>query len=149
MPKKKVLVPENVLVTETVDASLPDAPKVVKTCEHVNKQFYGLSGRLEDLTCELTQGHKGDHYAKTMRKEPNPVVDNKGIVIQERYNEVEAEAYWGNMAETPVRDITEKPAAQLSLYQRDILATFLKKNPNVDEALGEARKSPLWNALSS
>lgn len=32
-------------------------------CGHINKQFVNIDGQLEDLKCELPDGHDGDHKA--------------------------------------------------------------------------------------
>lgn len=118
-------------------------------CGHVNKHYINTKGRLEDLTCDLPKGHAGDHHAVCVRKIPDPLTDNKGRVIEERYREEEADAYWGDVAGTPAKDITEKPMPQLSQFQKDLLAEVLKKNPtmSIESALQQAQESPLWKAV--
>jgi hypothetical protein len=50
-------------------------PKKIKdvllgTCGHINNQYYGLDGELEEISCELSTGHEGDHQADTQYVEP-------------------------------------------------------------------------------
>ena len=117
-------------------------------CGHINKQHYNVQGRLEDLACTLPKGHSGDHYARHLRKTPNHVYNEKGIVIQARYDEVEAETFWGDVAGTPASDIKEKEMKQLTGFQKDLLMTVMSKNPDmtVEDAIKQVRETPAWMA---
>lgn len=117
-------------------------------CGHVNKHFFNTHGKLEDLTCDLEKGHAGDHHAKCLINEPDPVTNEKGIVVQQRYREIEVEAFWNDMAGTPASEITAGEAVQLTGYQQDIVADILRRNPgmNAQDALKRARESEIWTA---
>lgn len=119
-------------------------------CGHVNKQHYNTKSRLEDLVCDLEKDHKGDHHAFYQKNVPDHETDDKGRVTKSKYTQEEAEAYWGDMAGTPAKDISEVAMPQLSQFQKDLLGEVLKKNPNLTatEALAVAKSSPTWNALS-
>ena len=120
------------------------------TCDHVNKQHYNTKGRLEDLKCDLEEGHKGDHHAFYEKNVPDHETNDKGQVTKSRYTQETAEAWWGDLAGTPAKEITERPMPQLSQYQKDLLGDVLRKNPHLsaEQALAEAKNSPTWNALS-
>jgi len=119
-------------------------------CGHVNKQHYNTKGRLEDLTCDLEKGHTGDHHAIYEKNVPDHETDDKGRVTKSRYAQEETEAYWGEMAGTPAKEISEAAVPQLSQFQKDLLGEVLKKSPNLtaEQALAVAKASPTWNALS-
>lgn len=65
----------------------PERAKESKKCGHVNKQSYGLDGKLDNLRCALEKGHSGDHFAKHEEL-------HEGV-------ELEAEAFWGDAAGEP------------------------------------------------
>lgn len=135
--------PENVVMGKEGFEAIP--------CGHVNKQHYNTKGRLEDLTCTLPKGHPGDHFATAMKNVPDHVYDMKGAAIQQKWNEVEAEVFWSDAAGTPAKDIKEKEIPQLSDFQKDLVASILKKNPDilVEEAIAQARNSPVWTAANA
>jgi hypothetical protein len=151
MPKK------NQVPVNTVDGVVEVDPENVvmgengfelKTCGHVNKQHYNVKGRLEDLPCDLLAGHAGDHHAAYQRNVPNHIYNNKGGVEKAQWDQVEAEAFWGNDAGTPAGDIKEKEAKQFTSFQRDLVQEILRKNPDLsaDEAYKQAKESPVWLA---
>ena len=119
-------------------------------CGHINKQHYNTKGRLEDLKCDLEKGHAGDHHAVYEKNTPDHETDDKGRVTKSRYAQEEAEAYWGELAGTPAKEISEAAVPQLSQFQKDLLGEVLKKSPNLttEQALVVAKASPTWNALS-
>lgn len=118
-------------------------------CGHINKHYVNHKGMLEDLRCDLPDGHSGDHHAIGRRKVSDPITDNKGRVVEERYHEEEVDAYWGDAAGVPAKEISEKPLPQLTQFQKDILSDVLKKNPEmkIEEAIEKAKESPIWSAV--
>jgi hypothetical protein len=125
------------------------AEETKEVCGHINKHYVNPKGRLEDLPCDLEKGHAGDHHAFCVHLVSDPLTNPKGQVIEERYREEQAEAWWSEAAGVPAKDITEAPMPQLSQYQKDILADILKRNPtmSVEVALKQAQESPLWKAV--
>lgn len=121
-----------------------------ETCQHINKQHYNAKGKLEDLQCDLPEGHKGDHHATYSRLIPDPLTDAKGIVIKEYYNEEEAEAFWGDAAGTPTSGIKPADIPQMTDYQKDLVMAVLKRDPTMqlEKAVEVAKTSGAWNALS-
>jgi hypothetical protein len=135
-------------VVTSVTPELPPDVYKVTPCNHVNKQHYNTDARLEDLACTLPKGHTGDHFAPYLRNVPDPITDLKGGVIQARYRQEEAEAWWSDAAGTPARDVKEGKIIQLSQFQKDIVAEILRKNPDMtaEAAIEQAKASPIWLA---
>lgn len=104
-----------------------------KTCSHVNKQHIGISDALEDLTCELEEGHSGDHEApyKTLKfvdgvKDPRKEYIVKGG--KEYLIETET-AYWNDGAGKTYFEYQDEMAEK-----RAALEEFKKHNPGMSEA---------------
>jgi hypothetical protein len=121
----------------------------MKTCGHINKQHYNAKGRLEDLKCDLEEGHKGDHHAIYEKNIPDYETDEKGRVTKAKYTQEPAEAYWNSDAGIPASEIKEMAAVQMSQWQKDILGDVLRKSPDlpIEQAIAQAKASPSWNAL--
>jgi len=160
MPKKKVQVKaaaQDVVVEvdeKATDAEILEAvkltpPKVTSfvACGHVNKQHHGYDGKLEDLACELTKGHTGDHNAHYKRKVGTPVTNEKGIVTSTAYHEEESLGAWSDAAGVPSNQVKVGIADQMTLYQRDLVMQVLQKSPRmkIDDAIEKAKQSQEWN----
>src|SRR3990167_7257259 len=115
-------------------------------CGHVNKHYYGLNGKLEDLTCTLEGGHTGDHSALHRRKVGTPVTDEKGRVISTTYEEVETLGAWNDAAGTPAANIIALDREQMTLYQRDLVLQIVQKNPkiSIEDAVKLASGKEEW-----
>jgi len=165
MPSKKTHSPETpkdapaeheaALVTEKVDASLPETPKAVKkvelsTCGHVNRHHFGTDGKPLELVCDLDPKHTGDHHAKYQKNVADPVMDEKGRVVKVTYHQEESDAYWGDAAGKPVAEILEGKQVQMSLLQKDMVMEILNRDPRmtIQEATNIAKAKPEWNAAS-
>lgn len=122
-----------------------------KLCGHINKHFYNAKGKLEDLPCDLPARHKGDHHAVYTRLVPNPLLNEKGQVVEARYDEEQAEAFWGNAAGTLAKDIKAKEIPQLTEFQKDLVASVLKEHPEmpVEQAVEQAKSSLIWTAVNA
>lgn len=120
-------------------------------CGHINKHFYNSENRLTDLPCDLPDGHNGDHHARHVRLVPDHLVNEKGQVVQARYRTEEADAYWGDAAGIPAKDIHAVELPQLSEFQKDLVANLLRNHPELkaEDAVAEARKSPTWGAANA
>jgi hypothetical protein len=147
---------ESVLVTGPIDASMPSTPEekpkkealITRECGHVNKQFYGVNGKLEDLACTREAGHKGDHFAPCLHNVPDHIYDQGGNVAKQHWVQEETVAAWGNAAGKPTTEIKEGKVNQLSQFQKDLVAQVLKENSGMggEEALSVAKQSPAWLA---
>lgn len=148
MPRKKKVLAENPPVVEKSLDSVEWKGGYASKCGHVNKQHYNAKGRLEDLVCDREPGHDGDHHAICFRNVAEHVYNNKGVVVEEHYNQVEADSYWGNGAGVPAKDIKAGEAPQFSQFQRDLVAAILKTDPEMsaEEAYAKAKASPVWTA---
>lgn len=116
-------------------------------CGHVNKQYTGTDGKLQDLSCTLPKEHSGDHKARHMRKIGTPVTNEKGHTLRMEYHEEEVEASWSDAAGKPVSEISEEPVLQMSLLQKDLVMQILTRNPAMDvkQAIAQAKLSKEWN----
>lgn len=124
-------------------------PQVVKAglCGHVNRQHYNTQGRLSELTCDLPPKHLGDHHARYMKNIGEPVTDEKGRVLKVSYHEEEAETWWNDVAGKPVADVAIGAVETLNLNQKDMIMSFMNRNPNLSaaEALKMAKSQAEWN----
>lgn len=127
---------------------MPKKLDELSVCGHVNKHHYNRDKKLEDLPCDLEKGHAGDHHAKYPKNEPDPITNSKGQVVEERYKEVEAEAFWSDAAGMPANMIHAAEVEQLTMYQKDLLMGIMSKNDGmkVEEALAQAKLSAAWLA---
>lgn len=151
MPKTNKVPLSDGTEAELEEVKMGEAGFELKTCGHVNKHFYNAKGKLQDLACDLPKGHAGDHHATYTRLVPEPLMNEKGQVVEERYNQTEDEAYWGDAAGVPAKDIHAEELPQLSEFQKDLVAAILKKTPGipVEEAIRQARNSPVWTAANA
>lgn len=139
-PKKKEVI-------ET-SAAVPQGEPGRPVCGHVNKQFYGYAGVLEDLACTLAEGHPGDHQAPYERKVGEKITDEKGRVTKVTYSAVDAVCYWNDAAGVPAREVLVGTVTPLNLLQKDILMSVLSKRPELgmEEAMRIAKESREWLA---
>lgn len=144
MPKK--VTPED--IEKEVEQVKESKGKPV--CGHINKQHTGTDGKLEDLVCNLPEGHKGDHKAKHQRNIPDYEHDDKGKVKKVTYHQEEVETSWGDAAGTPASQIQEEVVPQMSLLQKDLVMQILSREPALDVkmAVAKAKMSKEWNAAS-
>ena len=96
-------------------------------CGHINKHHIGLSGRLEALTCELPDGHEGDHEADyeclrvtdgSIEQEdlPHKTVGGKEYVVTTE------RAEWSDGAEIPAREIKPDLVQLAEIKQKRIVS---------------------------
>lgn len=102
-------------------------------CKHINKQFIGIEGQLEDLVCDLPEGHTGEHRAKYKALRlvdgmKDPRKETK-IMNGREYYIVEEDAEWGDAAGKTVFEIAEEMEAK-----RKQLAEFKEANPGMSDA---------------
>jgi len=115
-------------------------------CGHINKQHYGVNGKLEDLVCTLPARHEGDHSAVYKRLVGTPVTDEKGRVLKQTYEEVEDTGRWNDAAGTPAEQVRVGDKDQMTLYQRDMVLQIIKNSPkiSVEQAIEQASKTEEW-----
>lgn len=129
-------------------AAMPQEEPEALVCGHINKQFYGYDGVLEDLACVLPAGHPGDHQAPYQRKVGEKITDEKGRVTKVNYSSVDATCFWNDAAGVPAREVLVGTVTPLNLLQKDILMNVLSKRPELgmEEALRIAKESREWLA---
>ena len=92
----------------------------LRKCVSINKHYKNTDGELEDLPCELEEGHEGDHSAnylcyratngsvKQAKQIAQAKLDGRAITIivsGAELIETEEKAYWSSVAETLAADI--------------------------------------------
>lgn len=106
---------------------------VPKACGHVNKQYINMQGVLEDLQCELKDGHAGNHRAKYEALREFNGLKNPAYVYKiwmgKEYQVVEDIGEWGDAAARTAREI----AVELE-DKRAKLQAFVDANPGMNEA---------------
>lgn len=122
---------------------------VASACGHVNKQHYGINGKLQDLACTLPAKHTGDHQALYKKNVGEPATDEKGRVVKTNYHEEDKVAFWGEAAGKPANPVTGE-VVQTSLLQKDLIMQIMKENARltVEEATAQAKADARWNAAA-
>ena len=101
-------------------------------CDHINKQFVNIEGQLEDLTCDLPDGHAGDHHAKhkALRLIEGIKDPRRETALKDgrEYYIVEEEGFWTDAAGKSTFEYQEEMAEK-----RAKLEAFKEANPGRGE----------------
>lgn len=101
-------------------------------CDHINKQFVNIEGQLEDLTCDLPDGHAGDHHAKhkALRLIEGIKDPRRETALKDgrEYYIVEEEGFWTDAAGKSTFEIADEMAEK-----RRKLEEFKAANPGRGE----------------
>jgi len=107
-----------------------------KKCGHINRHSIGLDRKLDNLECDLPQGHEGNHQGnhKEYQKTEDVKIVNGEETITIRYKEVEVRRGWTDMAGTPVSEIpVPDPVKQPTLQDLEDRMKVLEEGGKLDK----------------
>jgi hypothetical protein len=79
--------------------------ETVEVCGHINRHSYGTDGKFDNLSCVLEKGHLGEHSAPHVEERITHMREKSGKITGEIRTKETVNAYWGDMAGTPVNQI--------------------------------------------
>ena len=121
---------------------------VLSRCASINKHHKNTDGELEDLQCELKEGHAGDHSSdylcyrptdgstKQAKRISQANLEGKAITIMlggKELIETVEKTYWSSVAEIPAADIKPDLAqlARIKATKGNMLdEAQILRNPN-------------------
>ena len=111
---------------KAVTKAKPQEEKVKKPalCGHVNRHSLGVNNKLDNLKCDLKNGHSGDHsgvHTELQRAEDTQIINGEEV-IKVTYEKVDVRRGWTAMAGTPVSEMPvppePKPATLMDIDNR-------------------------------